>query len=282
MSKLFITGADGFTGKHLVNLALKKGYTVFESTALLNDSIALRKEITHFNPEYVIHLAAISSTVSNHLSEVYETNLIGTLHLLNALKALPAKPLKILLASSAQVYGNQSNGSFKEDDDLKPYNHYGISKLSMEMMASQFYDYLPISLLRPFNYTGRGHNEHFVIPKIIKHFRERSPSIELGNIDTMREYNDVRSICEIYLDLLDKSIPGEPYNICSGTTHTLRDVIQMLKNMSHHEINIIQNEKFMRSNEPMILSGNPNKLESVIGKLPHIPIEKTLEWMLNA
>jgi nucleoside-diphosphate-sugar epimerase len=181
MSRLFITGADGFTGVHLVNLAKKNSYEVYESKALLTDIVALKTEINSFKPEYVVHLAAISSTVSNHFNEIYETNLIGTLNLLNLLNIEGVKPKKVLLASSAQVYGNQGEKPFTEDSQLAPFNHYGVSKMSMEYMASQFFNAFPIVFLRPFNYTGVGHNAHFVIPKIVNHFKNKVESMLLND-----------------------------------------------------------------------------------------------------
>ena len=282
MLRLFITGADGFTGVHLINLAKQNGYEVFESKALLNDISALKAEINSFQPEYVVHLAAISSTVSNHYNEIYETNLIGTLNLLNLLHTEGIKPKKVLLASSAQVYGNQGEKAFTEDSQLMPFNHYGVSKMSMEYMASQFLNSFPIVYLRPFNYTGVGHNAHFVIPKIVKHFKEKVASIELGNLDVNREYNDVRTVCQIYLDLLQKGISGEAYNICSGKTYSLREVLLILEGISKHRLDITQNPQFMRPNEPANLSGDPSKLIKTVGEIDFIPLEKTLEWMLQS
>jgi nucleoside-diphosphate-sugar epimerase len=266
---------------HLVSLAKNNGYEVYESKALLNDVSALKSEIIGFKPDYVIHLAAISSTVSNQFSEIYETNLIGTLNLLNILNIEAVKPKKILLASSGQVYGHQGKNAFTEDSRLDPFNHYGVSKMSMEYMATQYLNTLPIVYLRPFNYTGVGHNAHFVIPKIVKHFREKAESIELGNLDTKREYNDVRDVCKIYLTLLNEGISGEAYNICSGKTYSLREILIILEKISRHRLDIHQNPKFMRPNEPLQLSGSPNKLIRTIGEIDFIPLEKTLEWMLK-
>jgi nucleoside-diphosphate-sugar epimerase len=282
MSRLFITGADGFTGVHLVNLAKKNSYEVYESKALLTDIVALKTEINSFKPEYVVHLAAISSTVSNHFNEIYETNLIGTLNLLNLLNIEGVKPKKVLLASSAQVYGNQGEKPFTEDSQLAPFNHYGVSKMSMEYMASQFFNSFPIVFLRPFNYTGVGHNAHFVIPKIVNHFKDKVESIELGNLDVKREYNDVRTVCRIYLDLLNKGISGEAYNICSGKTYSLREILLVLENISKRRLDVTQNPQFMRPNEPTHLSGDPSKLVKTLGEIDFIPIEKTLEWMLHS
>jgi nucleoside-diphosphate-sugar epimerase len=280
MPRLFITGADGFTGVHLCELAKRSSYSIFESKAPLSNTLLLTEELEKSQPEFVIHLAAISSTVSENPNEIYETNLIGTLNLLNILSNLPSKPSKVLLASSAQVYGNQIQAQFSEGDVTSPYNHYGISKLSMELVAQQFFNILPIVLLRPFNYTGVGHNEHFVIPKIVQHFKKKSLSIELGNIDTEREYNDVRTICKIYLDLLLKGVSSETYNICSGKTHSLREIISTLEKMSSYQINVQQNPKLIRAREPQSLSGNPEKLQLALGVIDFIPLEETLKWML--
>ena len=278
---LFITGAQGFTGIHLAQLAKKNQYEVVESQSNLLDYESLNNDIKVCKPDYVIHLAAISSTVSENHTHLYETNVIGSLHLFRALSNLTIKPKKVILASSAHVYGNTSQEIFSEEDAPAPFNHYGISKLTMELIAKQFFDQLPIIIVRPFNYTGVGHHEGFVVPKIINQFKLKSSKIELGNIDTQREYNDVRLICEMYLKLLDFGKNSETYNICTGKVHSIREIISILEALTNHQIKVIQNPAFIRSNELVKLCGNPQKLNSIVGDLSRYTLSDTLEWMLK-
>jgi len=278
---LFITGAQGFTGIHLAQLAKKNQYEVVESKSNLLDFESLNNEIKVSEPDYVVHLAAISSTVSENQAHLYETNVIGSLNLLRALSNLTIKPKKIMMASSAHVYGNTAQEIFSEEDTPAPFNHYGISKLTMELISKQFFNQLPIIIVRPFNYTGVGHHEGFVVPKIVNQFKLKSSQIELGNIDTLREYNDVRLICEMYLKLLDFGKNSETYNICSGKVHSIREIISILEALTNYQIKVIQNPAFIRSNELKKLCGNPQKLNSIVGDLSPYTLSDTLEWMLQ-
>src|SRR5690606_29793103 len=139
----------------------------------------------------------------------------------------PQRPRSVLLASSANVYGNTECSPIAETQPPAPVNHYAMSKLAMEHMARTYADRLPLFFTRPFNYTGPGQDASFVIPKLVTHFARRAPAVELGNLDVEREFNDVRFVCEAYLSLLQKAVPGEVYNICTGAPLTLRAVIDL-------------------------------------------------------
>jgi nucleoside-diphosphate-sugar epimerase len=280
-NRLLVTGARGFTGKHLVYFADEEGFEILSSQVDILDYEDLRREVLKLNPDFVIHLAAISSSISKNQKLVFETNLIGSLNLLMALNDLPKKPKKILMVSSAQVYGDTTDEFFSETDQVNPLNHYGASKLSMEIMTKQFYKDLPIIIARPFNYTGIGHDLNFVIPKIISCFKQRKPIIELGNLDTEREYNDVRSVCKAYLKLLISSEESEIFNVCSGEVYSIRTIISKLESMSNHQIKVIQNPDFIRPNELKKLCGNPQKLNRIVGDLSRYTLSDTLEWMLK-
>jgi len=134
---------------------------------------------------------------------------------------------------------------------------------------------------RPFNYTGPGQDNRFVIPKLVEHFSERRPRVELGNVSVEREFNDVRLVCEAYLGLLERGGSGETYNICTGTTYTLTDVVRMLAALTDHELEIAVNPAFVRDNEVQRLCGDPRKLQSCLGgSSQQWPLEDTLRWML--
>lgn len=281
MKKLLITGADGFTGRHVIHAASLADYECFSLKSNLTDAQAIKDEIITISPTHVIHLAAISAVTHNDQLETYHVNVIGTLHLLDALCTLPRKPKKIILASSANIYGNTEINPISEEICPAPVNHYAMSKLAMEHMASTYCQEIPIVFTRPFNYTGVGHDERFVIPKIIRHFAQKLPSIELGNIDVEREFNDVRTVCDIYLKLLEMGEVGERYNVCSGQPIKLRDVISTLTTITGHSINVEVNPAFVRPNEIQQLSGSPTKLEKAIGTIPHRSLQETLSWMLE-
>ena len=279
--RLLLTGADGFTGTHLAQVAKQAGYTVFPLKASLEDRQGLSAEIHEVQPTHVIHLAAISHVTHTDNLAYYQTNLLGSLDFLELLSNLAKPPQKVILASSANVYGNTEHSPIVESQVPAPINHYAMSKLAMELLARNFATPLPIVTTRPFNYTGVGHGTHFVIPKIIDHFARKSSVIELGNIDVYREYNDVRDISQIYLSLLERGLPGQTYNLASGRTHSLRDVIALLEKMTGLSMAITVNSQFVRSNEIITLSGSPDHLENAIGKLEWRSLEETLRWMLG-
>lgn len=280
--RILLTGADGFTGRHFLNQAKLLGHEVIALKADLTDSEAVFSEVQAFRPSHVLHLAAISAVTHADEEAFYRVNLFGTQNLLKALRALPEVPLKVLLASSANIYGNALESPISEDYCPKPVNHYALSKLAMELMSTSFAQSLPIVIARPFNYTGVWHDNRFVVPKIVEHFQKRAAEIELGNLDVLREYNDVRMVCQAYLDLLDLGIGGEAYNIASGRAVSLKTIISTLEEITNHNIFVKVNPAFVRANEIEILSGSPQKIESLLGPLKHPLLKDTLIWMMNA
>lgn len=281
MKKLLLTGSEGFTGKHFSIVAEAAGYQVEPLISDLTDAAAVLSEVARIEPQYIVHLGALSSVTHSDEEAFYRVNLFGTLNLLNALSALKVRPYKVLLASSANVYGNVEGSQISEKQCPRPVNHYAMSKLAMEHMSATYLENLPIIFTRPFNYTGIGHDTRFVIPKIIEHIKSRASVIELGNLDVYREYNDVRGVCNAYLKLLESAVPGQTFNICSGSTYSLRDVVALTEKISGSKIEIQVNPKFVRENEVFKLAGNPEKLNSVIGGLQNYSLEDTLTWMLE-
>lgn len=281
-ARILLTGADGFTGQHLMRAARDRGYDILELKSGLTDPDGLLHELSEAHFDYVIHLAAISAVTHRDLQEIYNVNLFGTLNLLAAIRASGSSPERVLVASSANVYGNSPLSPLDENMCPNPANHYAMSKLAMEQMAKAEAGSLPLVFVRPFNYTGVDHDGRFVIPKIVDHFARRQSLIELGNMQVEREFNDVRTVCRAYLDLLEKSDAGETYNICSGRTYSLGNVIERLTEITGHSIEARTNPEFVRANELHRLCGNPAKLELCLGLLQHPSLNETLEWMLHA
>jgi nucleoside-diphosphate-sugar epimerase len=288
--KVFITGISGFTGKHLEEVLLNAGYLVYGTT------FSMPKENNHFKcdilskeeissvlkriqPDYVIHLAAISFVASDNVPNMYETNILGTLNLLETLDNLRVTPKKIIIASSAAVYGNIGS-ILSEDMCPKPINHYGNSKLAMENMVANFYDKFNIIITRPFNYTGIGQEANFLVPKIISHFMKKKDFIELGNLYTYREYNDVRFLSKVYLELLNRDFNSGVVNISSGVTHKINDILEIMEDISSHSIEVRVNNKFVRKNEIKELKGSSEKLNDILGiEISSYSLEETLKEM---
>jgi nucleoside-diphosphate-sugar epimerase len=298
MKTLLITGLDGFTGLYLAEQARLGGYRVvgtshhhadptkFEDECHVCD-LTNAKEVGSLmqvvRPDAVAHLAAISFVAHGDVEAVYRTNILGTRNLLQALAGLIKKPETVLVASSANVYGNTTGGSLDESALPSPANDYAVSKLAMEYMAKLYTEQLPITLVRPFNYTGVGQSDKFLLPKIVSHIRKKAPVIELGNLNVARDFSDVRAVTAYYMKLLQNPQPsGSVFNVCSGKAHTLNDILNLARSISGHEFEVQVNPAFVRANEVKILVGNKDKLDAAVGMIPAISIEETLRWMIEA
>ena len=278
---ILLTGADGFTGRHFIQGAIQAGHQITPLKADLTDKAAVVAEVRQAAADAVVHLAAISFVGHADDSDFYRVNVIGTMNLLAALSALPQPPVKVLLASSANIYGNCDASPIPEDQPPAPVNHYAASKLAMEHMARNFGDRLPIVITRPFNYTGAGQGGQFLIPKLVDHFARRAAHIELGNLHVEREFNDVRMVCQTYLALLQQGQAGHAYNVCTGQTYTLQNVLDRLTDITGHHIKVRVNPAFVRANEVHRLCGTPDKLTACTGPLPAYGLGDTLRWMLG-
>jgi nucleoside-diphosphate-sugar epimerase len=248
----------------------------------LNDRTALAAAVAQARPDVVVHLAAIAFVAHNDAEQMYRVNVVGTRNLLEALAQGPHKPSCVLLASSANIYGNAAVPVIDESVAPAPANDYAVSKLAMEYMARLWMDKLPIVIARPFNYTGVGQSENFLLPKIVSHFRKGARRIELGNLAVARDFSDVRTVAKSYRRLLAAAPAGEVFNICSGRSHSLESVIDMMNDIAGYRIDVHVNPAFVRANEVRTLSGNNAKLASTIGAIESVPLVDTLRWMYLA
>ena len=291
---LLITGGAGFTGRHLIEAANQKGYrciamvqhevpeapAAFDTVvADLLDPASLEQAILEVKPDYIVHLAAISFVAHGNTAEIYQVNQLGTLNLLEAIRKNAPDIKKVLIASSANIYGNTAALPITESVPPAPVNHYGMSKVTMEL-ATLLYTDLPIVLSRPFNYTGCGQSSNFLIPKIVDAFKAGKREIELGNVDVSRDFSDVRDVVAAYLRLLETDIMAPAYNICSGTATSLLSVIDTLNDLAGYDIQVSTNPDFIRRDEIKTLYGSPALLEAAIGNYRKYALTDTLAWML--
>lgn len=293
--RAFITGLSGFTGRYLEQELRAAGYEVFgtvspESTPAagqfavdLNDRAGLAAAVQQVRPDVVAHLAAIAFVGHGDVEQIYRVNVAGTRNLLEALAGLEQKPSAVLLASSANIYGNTDVGVIGEDVPAAPANDYAVSKLAMEYMARLWQDKLPLIVARPFNYTGVGQHENFLLPKIVAHFRRRAADIELGNLHVWRDFSDVRTVALSYRRLLAApAAVGQTFNICSGQAWSLGEALDMMADIAGYKINVHVNPAFVRANEVVRLVGDNRRLAAVAGPIAPPPLADTLRWMYQA
>ena len=247
----------------------------------LNDKTTLAKVFEQIKPDVVIHLAALAFVGYGNANGFYQVNLLGTRNLLEVLASAHHQPQAVLLASSANIYGNRSEGMLSEQMLPDPANDYAVSKLAMEHMARLWMNRLPIIITRPFNYTGVGQAENFLLPKIVAHFKQKAAVIELGNLDVWRDFSDVRSLVSAYRRLIEAKAFNQTVNVCSGKVHSLREVIALCEKITHHKIDIQVNSAFVRPNEVKTLCGGATLLRNLIGDWQTHDLEDTLRWMLT-
>ena len=298
MTRTLITGIAGFTGRYMAAELARRGHEIHglvhappsgrvDGAAVLYqadlaDLVRLREIIEEVRPHKVVHLAAIAFVAHDDVEALYRSNIVGTRQLLEALTRASERPSSVLLASSANIYGNSRAGVLDETLPPSPAKDYGVSKVAVELLSRVYADRLPIIVARPFNYTGRDQDANFIIPKIVAHANERKPIIELGNIDVSRDFSDVRTVCDSYARLLDSpQATGGTFNICSGKAVSLRQIIDMVQELSGHQLEIRVNPAFVRANEVHTLFGSSERVESIIGPLKHITLADTLKWMLE-
>lgn len=294
MSKtILVTGSSGFTGRYVANEFKKAGYNVIglvnespstgEMVCDLRDKQMVVNTIGAIRPDGIIHLAALSFVGHPNPEDFYSVNVLGTENIISALIVHDISPHKILIASSANVYGNLDVlGGVNENSTPFPVNHYAISKLAMEFMAKMWFDRLPIIITRPFNYTGPGQDPRFLIPKIVAAYKRHDMSIQLGNIDVYRDFSDVRDVAKIYLKLFESNSRSEVVNICSGEAYSLLHVLNSVSDIAGYKIEVKVNPEFVRQNEIKRLFGDNSRLNSITGFIPSIPLEKTLLDMYNS
>lgn len=283
---VLITGADGFTGRYLEAELRARGVRTVGLTGGegreghrgvdLRDPESIRLALKDIRIDAVIHLAAISFVAHGDPLAMYAVNTIGTQNLLEALLATGQRP-HVVLAGTGHVYGLQP-GPHHEGLCPAPTNHYGLSKLSMEHIGRLYCDRLPVTVARLFNYTGRGQSDQFLIPKIVRHFRESLPVIELGNIDVARDFLDVRDVVAAYIRLLEGP-PLFPVNICSGRSIALRQAVDICSRLTGHDIEIRVNPAFVREGDIVDLYGDNGQMRR-LGWEPRYSFEDTLRSML--
>jgi nucleoside-diphosphate-sugar epimerase len=286
MGRVLVTGLRSFTGPYLARALVQAGHQVLgadEATGFdLRQPATLAAALAEARPDYVVHLAALSSVTHENAAELYAVNTVGTANLLEAIAEGAPGVRKVLLASSANVYGNSDADPIDEKVPPAPVNHYACSKLAMEFIARTWFERLPILVVRPFNYTGPGQSENFLIPKLVAHYAQRWPLLELGNIAVERDFSDVRMVADVYARLLAADSAGMVVNVCSGVGRSLRSVLDELQRITGHAPELRVAEHLVRRAEVHRLVGSNRRLRELIGELRYLDFPALLGEMVAA
>jgi GDP-4-dehydro-6-deoxy-D-mannose reductase len=307
--RVFITGATGFAGRHLMTALSPAEYSVYGSTYPQPPSpeeknislLDLRSERDVFGavqsarPDWVFHLAAVSNVRQSweKKKETMETNVMGTFFLFEAVKKF-APEARILFISSSDIYGSPPGAeesapkAFSEDDPFQLVSPYALSKFGGELMAGFFRraEGLDVVIARPFPHTGPGQSPDFVCSdwarQIIRVERgNQEPVIRVGNADVSRDFTDVRDAVRAYVLLLEKGRSGEAYNVCSGRDTALREILGVLLSAASKDVRVEQDPGKFRKVEIPHLVGENRKIRAETGWEPLIPLKKTLADLLD-
>jgi len=310
--RVLITGITGFVGSHMAEYALAQGAQVFGSNRWrsktenvehlrskvtfiesdLRDVSSVRALLEISVPDYVVHLAAQSFVgVSWHApAETLSTNIISQVNLLEAIRGLKMSP-RLLAAGSSEEYGLvfQDELPIKETNQLRPLSPYAVSKVTQDMMAYQYFKSygLPIVRTRAFNHEGPRRGDVFVTSNFARQVAEieagmREPVVYVGDLTPRRDYSDVRDIVRGYWLLLERGEPGEVYNLCSGRSWSIKQVLDFLLNLSTVKgIAVKTDPARLRPSDVMILEGDPTKMRKATGWKVEIPFERTLTELLD-
>jgi GDP-4-dehydro-6-deoxy-D-mannose reductase len=294
MSTALVTGASGFVGHYLLaHLEAEGDDTVGldrDNGLDITDRAGVTDLFATHAPEVVYHLAALSHVGESWSSaqSVIETNVIGTLNVLDAARAAGAR--RVLVIGSAEEYGlvDGPPHPVTETEPLRPFTPYGASKVGAGFLALQAFlgTGLETIRVRAFNHTGPGQPPRFVVPALahrIAHAEHAgSDHIAVGNLDPVREVNDVRDVVRAYRLLMEHGAAGEVYNVCSGVGVAVRDVAQRLLAQAYRPLELRVDPALARPADVPVLVGDPSKLVAVTGFEPRHSLDDTLTDILAA
>jgi GDP-4-dehydro-6-deoxy-D-mannose reductase len=295
--RLLATGRSGFVGEMLSHVlattAHRQRWALADIAAGLDlrDLAATRRLIEDARPDAVIHLAAQSAVPESFRDPeaTLQINVVGTLHLLQALDAVGFKG-RLLYVGTGEVYGlvPESELPVTETRVPRPRNPYAVSKLAAEALCWQWHasSGTNVVLARPFNHIGAGQSERFAVSDFARQVAEikrgrRPPIIRVGNLDVTRDFTNVRDVIEAYLVLLERGEAGETYNICSGVEHSLRTLLEQLIALGGVDAQIESEGARMRSTEQRRMCGDATKIYNATGWRPSTPIGASLREALQ-
>ena len=313
MKRILITGITGFAGSHLADYVLAEhaGVEVYGTYRWrsrrenidhlegrirlvecdLGDMTALRAALERSRPDAIFHLAAQSFVPSSWTApaETFHINVIGQIHLFEAIRSLGLDPV-VQVACSSEEYGlvHKHETPITELNPLRPLSPYAVSKVAQDLLAYQYHRSYGLRAVRTrgFNHEGPRRGEVFVMSNFAKQIAAieaglHEPVIRVGNLDAVRDFTDVRDIVRAYWLAATRGEPGEVYNLASGRGITIREMLDRLLAMSRVEVRVETDPARLRPSDVEVLLGDASKFRAATGWEPHIPLDQTLADSLD-
>lgn len=308
--RALITGVAGFAGGHLAAyLAAQPGIKVVgcgQQTAApaflaatieyheidLRDSDAVTDLLTAVQPDQIYHLAAQAFVPASWADpwDTLETNIKMQLNLLRAMQQVGLTKARLLAVTSNEVYGKVGAADGTPVDEqhvFQPKNPYAVSKVTQDLLAGLYAELgLGVVIARPFNHIGARQAPGFVVPAFAAQVARieaglQPPVIEVGNLDALRDFSDVRDVVRAYHLLVERGTPGEAYNIGSGVLRPIRAVLEGLLALSDVRVEVRVDPARLRPVDPPGLCADTRKLRVATGWLPRYSFDETLAEVLN-
>jgi GDP-4-dehydro-6-deoxy-D-mannose reductase len=297
--RALVTGGNGFVGKYLVAALRERGFDVVSAGRRhdgsevdleleLADSANVRSVVEAARPDVVFHLAGIAFVPEATLDPLraYEVNSIGTARVVEALREVYAETAKprLIYISSAEVYGARPPGEYPLNEALapRPSTPYAASKVAGEAIAlasSRTYG-IPAIVTRAFNHIGPGQSERFALPSFARGLSAIAngapPVLQVGNLETKRDFLDVRDAVLAYIALATDGVDGEIYNVCGSGPVRLADALRELIMIARVAVEVREDPALVRSSDNPISYGDNGKLRAATGWQPHIPLAESL------
>lgn len=308
--RILITGGEGFVGRHLVralqelseapeivvgtiNGVAQHGDMTRTVALDVTDAERVRRVIAAERPTHLFHLAAISTVAfaQKNIRRTWEINFGGTLNVAIGLREA-APDCRLFYCSSAEVYGMsfQAGRPLDESALLEPITAYGASKAAADIMVGQMARHgLRAIRLRPFNHTGPGQSEQFVVPafasQIVRIERgEQDPVINVGSLSSRRDFLDVRDVVDAYIRAIlrfDELPPGCVMNVASGNAIRISEILETFLSLSYKKIDVVENKELLRTSDTPVMIGDARRARQMLDWVPRINLSDTLNSILD-